>query len=197
MRVEDAESVRRPEAVFLGDSDGRFEFLWTARLRSQVLAVGLLLVFVPTGFQVVYIIAGVVLPWFWQAVAAAVFGAGSGAAAAVVLTRVYAAYDKPSTRLDYWAEQAWHLMVAPKQPGPPVEHDVVIPDPAGQGPPPGVQWAATAPMSLTDKCVQSRCSNRAPLPCHGPGVAWGHTGATARALGAPGRHSQRRDHHGN
>lgn len=154
MKISDDEAIRRQEAVFLGDKDGRMEFWFDARLRSQTLAVGLMFVLVPAGFQLVYVAAA----WtstVWQLVAALFVGAGGGAAAAIGVTRWYAKYDRPETRLDYYAQQAWALMWSPKAPGPPVEYEVVMPPP-----PPaawavgGTHWVAATPPSLTTKWEQ-------------------------------------------
>lgn len=150
MRIGDTEAIYRPEPMFLGDKNGKHEFPFDARFRSQVLAVGLLVALAPTGYQLMYAAmswAG----WLAQTSAAVVFGAGGGALVSVLLTRAYGKHDKPQTRLDYWAEQAWGLATSPRPPGPPVEHEVTAPRHDPRGAVTGIMWQASTPPSLTEK----------------------------------------------
>ena len=148
MRVGDDQSIHTVEQVFYGDPNGSFELPFDARVRSQTLAVGLMAVLVPVGFHVVYTALSFA-PFYAQAGAAITGGAGSGVLVAVFLTRAYARHDKPHTRVDYWAAQAWSLATAPKTPPPPVEHHVALRD-ATTYLASGTHWAVDTPPALSD-----------------------------------------------
>ena len=151
MYVSDDEAIRRAEQRFCGDSDGRFEFPWSdARARTQALFVALAVVFVGAGYQLVYAATGPVpLPLTARAGAALLFGAAPALVAAFLVTRAYARYDKPTTRIDYYVETAVAVAAAPRPPGPPVTYDTIRPNPAADRS--AREWTTTTPESLTDE----------------------------------------------